>query len=151
MKNSTTEEKYRAIMGKLMSIMRDHKSVVDWFVNETNLHKSQHRLLMNLARLGNNVSQRDLAETLNITPAAVAVTLKKLEKNGLVGRKMAEKDNRYNEVVLTEKGKKIVKESYKVFKYADEKMFDVFSMEELDAFEGYLNRIKDNLSKKMEE
>jgi len=151
MKNSTTEEKYRAIMGKLMSIMRDHKSVVDWFVNETNLHKSQHRLLMNLARLGNNVSQRDLAETLNITPAAVAVTLKKLEKNGLVGRKMAEKDNRYNEVVLTEKGKKIVKESYKVFKYADEKMFDGFSMEELDAFEGYLNRIKDNLSKKMEE
>ena len=151
MKNSTTEEKYRAIMGKLMSIMRDHKSVVDWFVNETNLHKSQHRLLMNLARLGNNVSQRDLAETLNITPAAVAVTLKKLEKNGLVGRKMAEKDNRYNEVVLTEKGKKIVKESYKVFKYADEKMFDGFSLEELNAFEGYLNRIKDNLSKKMEE
>ena len=130
-------------MGKLMSIMRDHKSVVDWFVNETKLHKSQHRLLMTLARLGNNVSQRDLAETLNITPAAVAVTLKKLEKNGLVGRKMAEKDNRYNEVVLTEKGKKIVKESYK--------MFDGFSMEELDAFEGYLNRIKDNLSKKMEE
>ena len=150
MKNTTTEEKYRAIMGKLMGIMRDHKSVVDWFVNETNLHKSQHRLLMNLARLGNNVSQRDLAETLNITPAAVAVTLKKLEKNGLVGRKMAEKDNRYNEVVLTEKGKKIVKESYKVFKYADEKMFDGFSLEELDAFEGYLNRIKDNLSKKME-
>ena len=138
-------------MGKLMSIMRDHKSVVDWFVNETNLHKSQHRLLMNLARLGNNVSQRDLAETLNITPAAVAVTLKKLEKNGLVDRKMAEIDNRYNEVVLTEKGKKIVKESYKVFKYADEKMFDGFSTEELDAFEGYLNRIKDNLAKKMEE
>lgn len=151
MNQNITEEKYRAIMGKLMSIMRDHKSVVDWFVNETNLHKSQHRLLMNLARLGNNVSQRDLAETLNITPAAVAVTLKKLEKNGLVGRKMAEKDNRYNEVVLTEKGKKIVKESYKVFKYADEKMFDGFSLEELNAFEGYLNRIKDNLSKKMEE
>lgn len=151
MNQNITEEKYRAIMGKLMSIMRDHKSVVDWFVNETKLHKSQHRLLMTLARLGNNVSQRDLAETLNITPAAVAVTLKKLEKNGLVGRKMAEKDNRYNEVVLTEKGKKIVKESYKVFKYADEKMFDGFSMEELDAFEGYLNRIKDNLSKKMEE
>lgn len=151
MNQNITEEKYRAIMGKLMSIMRDHKSVVDWFVNETKLHKSQHRLLMTLARLGNNVSQRDLAETLNITPAAVAVTLKKLEKNGLVGRKMAEKDNRYNEVVLTEKGKKIVKESYKVFKYADEKMFDGFSMEELDTFEGYLNRIKDNLSKKIEE
>ncbi len=147
MKKDITEEKYRAIMGKMMAIMRDHKSVVDWFVNETNLHKSQHRLLMHLSHLGNNVSQRDLAETLNITPAAVAVTLKKLEKNGLVGRKMAEKDNRYNEVVLTEKGKKIVKESHKVFKYADEKMFAGFSMEEMNSFEAYLDRIKANLAK----
>ncbi len=147
MTKDITEEKYRAIMGKLMTIMRDHKSVVDSYVDETKLHKSQHRLLMTLSHLGNKVSQRDLAEKLNITPAAVAVTLKKLEKNGLVGRKMAEIDNRYNEVVLTEKGKKIVKESHKVFRYADEKMFAGFSMEEMDSFEAYLDRIKANLAK----
>lgn len=147
MTKNVTEEKYRAIMGKLMAIMRDHKSVVDSYVSETRLHKSQHRLLMTLSHMGINVSQRDLAEKLNITPAAVAVTLKKLEKTGLVGRKVAEKDNRFNEVVLTEKGKKIVKESHKVFKYADEKMFAGFSMEELNALEAYLNRMKENLEK----
>ena len=147
MSKNVKEEKYRSIMGKLMTVMRDHKSVVDSYVDETKLHKSQHRLLMTLSRLGNNVSQRDLAEKLNITPAAVAVTLKKLEKNGLVGRKIAEKDNRFNEVVLTDMGKKIVKESHKVFKYADEKMFDGFSNEELDAFEAYVDRIKANLEK----
>ena len=134
-------------MGKLMAIMRDHKSAVDSYVDETKLHKSQHRLLMTLSHLGNDVSQRDLAERLNITPAAVAVTLKKLEKNGLVARKTAEKDNRFNEVVLTDMGKKIVKESHKVFRYADEKMFAGFSEEELDAFEAYLDRIKTNLAK----
>ena len=74
MSNKQTEEKYRSIMGKLMTIMRDHKKVVDLYVGETKLHKSQHRMLMVLSHLGKNVSQRDLAERLNITPAAVAVT-----------------------------------------------------------------------------
>ena len=143
----TNDEKYRAIMGKLMAIMRDHKSIIDSYVNETKLHKSQHRLLMVLSRMEKNISQRDLAEMLNITPAAVAVTLKKMEKMGLVNRMVAEQDNRYNQVVLTDKGKKIVKESRKIFQYVDEKMFAGFSEEELDAFEGYLNRIKENLIK----
>ncbi len=143
----TNDEKYRAIMGKLMAIMRDHKSTIDSYVNETKLHKSQHRLLMVLSRMEKNISQRDLAEILNITPAAVAVTLKKMEKMGLVNRMVAEQDNRYNQVVLTDKGKKIVKESRKIFQYVDEKMFAGFSQEELDAFEGYLNRVKENLIK----
>ena len=143
----TNDEKYRAIMGKLMAIMRDHKSIIDSYVNETKLHKSQHRLLMVLSRMEKNISQRDLAEMLNITPAAVAETLKKMEKMGLVNRMVAEQDNRYNQVVLTDKGKKIVKESRKIFQYVDEKMFEGFSEEELDAFEGYLNRIKENLIK----
>lgn len=147
MSQNTNEEKYRAIMGKLMTIMRDHKSTVDSYVNETNLHKSQHRLIMMISRMGKNISQRDLAEKLNITPAAVAVTLKKMEKMGLVTRTVAESDNRYNQVVLTDKGKKIVKESQKIFLYADEKMFAGFSQEELDTFEDYLTRIKENLAK----
>lgn len=141
------EAPYREIMGKLMSIMRDHKSVVDSYVSDTKLHKSQHRLLMALSFMGDNISQRDLAEKLNITPAAVAVTLKKLEKNGLISKSTAEKDNRYNEVVMTEKGKRIVKESKKVFQYADEKMFRGFSEEELQTFNGFLDRIKENLRK----
>ena len=143
----TNDEKYRAIMGKLMAIMRDHKSTIDSYVNETKLHKSQHRLLMVLSRMEKNISQRDLAEMLNITPAAVAVTLKKMEKMGLVQRMVSEQDNRYTQVVLTDKGKKIVKESRKIFQYVDEKMFAGFSEEELEVFEEYLNRIKENLIK----
>ena len=143
----TNYEKYRSIMSKVMSIMRDHKKMIDLYVGETKLHKSQHKMLMILSHMVKNVSQRDLAERLNITPAAVAVTLKKLEKEGLVERTVAEKDNRYNEVVLTDKGKKIVKESRKVFQVADEKMFRGFSEEELDVLESYMIRIKENINK----
>lgn len=140
-----TEERYRSIMGKLMAILRDHKSAVDQHVNDTKLHKSQHRLLMCLAGFGEKVSQRDLAEKLNITPAAVAVTLKKLEKAGIVSKKISEEDNRFNEVIMTEKGKKIVKESQKLFNSTDALMFEGFTEEELTQFEGYLDRIQKNL------
>lgn len=144
MAKNNQEEKYREVMGKLMAILRDHKSAVDSYVNETKLHKSQHKLLMSLSHLGNHVSQRDLAEKLNITPAAVAVTLKKLEKNGFVEKKVQESDNRYNEVVMTEKGRRIVKESHKLFQSIDEKLFEGFTEEEMDQLNSYLERMIQN-------
>ena len=144
MAKNSQEEKYREVMGKLMAILRDHKSAVDSYVNETKLHKSQHKLLMSLSHMGNHVSQRDLAEKLNITPAAVAVTLKKLEKNGFVEKKIQESDNRYNEVVMTEKGRRIVKESHKLFQSIDEKLFEGFTEEEMDQLNAYLERIIQN-------
>ena len=144
MAKNSQEEKYREVMGKLMAILRDHKSAVDSYVNETKLHKSQHKLLMSLSHMGNHVSQRDLAEKLNITPAAVAVTLKKLEKNGFVEKKIQESDNRYNEVVMTEKGRRIVKESHKLFQSIDAKLFEGFTEEEMDQLNAYLERIIQN-------
>lgn len=147
MTKKETEEKSRKIMGKLMCILRDHKSVIDQYLNDTRLHKSQHRLLMCLSNLGKNVSQRDLAEHLNITPAAVAVTLKKLDKDGIITKKTSEEDNRFNEVELTDKGKKIVKESQKIFQCIDERIFDGFSEEELVQLESYLDRVQKNISK----
>ena len=48
---------------------------------------------------------------------------------------------------MTDKGKKIVKESRKVFQVADEKMFRGFSEEELDVLESYMIRIKENINK----
>ena len=147
MAKKNTNERNREITGKMMAILRDHKSSVDRHVAETKLHKSQHRLLMCLARLGDKVSQRDLALNLNITPAAVAVTMKKLEKNGFVVKNVSEEDNRFNEVIMTEKGKKVVKESQRLFRETDEIMFSDFSEEELNQFEAYLDRIQANLKK----
>lgn len=147
MTQKDTEEKKHVIMGTLMGILRDHKSAIDRYLDETRLHKSQHRLLMALARFGEKASQRDLAEMLNITPAAVAVTLKKLEKDGLVSKKVSKVDNRYNEVQLTQKGQKIVKESQKIFQCIDGHMFDGFSEEELLQFASYVERVKTNISK----
>ncbi len=140
------QERQHSMMGKVMRIMHDHKRVIDRYLSATNLHKSQHRLVMTLSYMGKGMSQRDLAMKLNVTPAAIAVTVKKLAKDGIIKKKMSEDDMRFNEVEITEKGRKIVKESKQVFEYIDAKMFDGFSEDEMELFEEYLNRVQTNLS-----
>ena len=88
---------------------------------------------------------------MNVTPAAVAVTLKKLEKSGIVAKTTSEKDNRYNEVTITAKGQQIVKESKKVFRSTDQQMFKDFSREELEQLQDYLGRVLDNLHPMVED
>ena len=146
MTRKEVEARYRGITAKMMTILRDHKSAIDQYVDETRLHKSQHRLLMSLAALGDPVSQKKLADYLNITPAAVAVSLKKLQKNGLVTKTISNEDNRFNNVTITDKGKKIVKESQKVFQNTDDVMFKDFTEEEILQLEGFMDRIQKNLS-----
>ena len=72
--------------------------------------------------------------------------MKKLEKNGLVTKTISDEDNRFNNVTITEKGKKIVKESQKVFQNTDDVMFKDFTEEEILQLEGFMDRIQKNLS-----
>ena len=50
-------------------------------------------------------AQRDLAVLLHISPAAVANSLKSLERGGYVRREPGQKDARRNRVMLTDKGR----------------------------------------------
>lgn len=143
---SDTQERQHTIIGKLMRLLRDHKRVIDRYLDSTKLHKSQHRLIMVLSFAEKSMSQRDLAEKLNVTPAAIAVTLKKLAKDGIIQKKISEDDMRFNEVEITEKGRQIAKESESVFRYIDARLFEDFSKEELLQFESYLDRIQTNVS-----
>ena len=67
-------------------------------------------MLMSIARMGNGVSQKELADELNISPAAVAKAMKKLECDAMIMRSSSSGDARQNEIVITDKGKAIVDE-----------------------------------------
>ena len=142
------------LIGKLIFISKEHKMAVDRYVEKNGLQKSQHRLLLMLNYLietRQNVSQRDLAESLNVTPAAVAVTLKKLEKSGIVEKNTSEKDNRYNELAITPKGRQIVEDSKVAFRSADAVMFKGITRKEMEQLNGLLDRIGNNLHTMTEE
>lgn len=92
-----------------------------------------------------NISQKELAKRMEISPAAVTVTIKKLEAQGFIQRSQSEDDSRVNNISVTPKGKEIIDKSAEIFDAVDRKTFDGFSEEELDQLTAYLKRISDNL------
>ena len=110
----------------------------------TGLFREQHRLLMNLYRHPTH-SQCELAKCLEVSPAAVTVSMKKLEKQGLITKQMSETDNRFNHVELTDEGKTIVQQSFLIFDEIENAAAAGFSEEEKEQFRSYLERVRLNL------
>lgn len=62
-----------------------------------------------------NCSQVEIARELEISPAAVAVSLKKLESGGYITRETTESDNRTHRVTITPKGRSVIERSEQMF------------------------------------
>lgn len=105
-------------------------------------------LLMSLfyaETVGEQWSQRDVARTMRISPATVAVSLKTLERDGYVKRTADERDQRRNRVELTDKGRRAVEKCGESFRAVDDRMLAGFSPEEKIQLTGFFTRMIDNL------
>ena len=92
-------------VGLLIRVMRRHHACVERRIGDLGIHHGQHRMLMQLAKRQEDIpSQKELAEIMGISPAAVTATLKKLEREEYISRSMTDEDNRKNEIRITEKG-----------------------------------------------
>ena len=101
---------------------------------------------MHLARDGMLPSQKELADRLDITPAAVTGALKKIEQDGYIKRSLGH-DTRFNEIKITEKGRALVELTKVTFSKADASMFDGFTDEELDTYISCLEKLQENIKK----
>lgn len=134
----------------LINVNREHKKAVGACVSsKIGLHRTQHRILMHLARHSSLPSQKELAEHLGVTAAAVTGALKKLESGGYIERKIGG-DNRYNEIIITDLGRKVVTESRAMFQSIDKSLFVDFSDEQISDFIGYLEKIQSNINSEVE-
>ena len=133
-------EKEHELVHLLHIVDRNFKRSIDKKVGSTGVYRSQHKLLMMLGRHP-DCSQTELAEKMEVSPAAIAVSLKKLEKGGFVSRQCHENDNRVNYVKVTEKGRKAIEVSIRYFQEIDEAMFADFTDEEIERLGGYLHRV----------
>lgn len=125
----------------------EHRRIITQLVSQcTGISHSQHLLLMVLAH-DTFKSQKDIATRLNISPAAVTMSLKKLESDGYIEKNTNPDDTRFNFVTLTSKGKHVVAFSEKLFHDIDAELFRGFSEEELNALIAYMERIVDNLKR----
>ena len=125
-----------------------HKRLAFRRASDAGMHPSQHRMLIHLSRGNGSFSQKDIAEMFDISPAAVATSMKKMEAAGYIARnKHARDDARYNNVFVTEKGTREVEAADDYFATIDKAMFENFTEEEIAQFISLLQKANTNLQK----
>jgi DNA-binding MarR family transcriptional regulator len=92
-----------------------------------------------------DVYQKDIEKTLDVSRATVANMLKTMEKNGLINRLKVEGDARLKKIVLTQEAYERQAHILERMRYVDAKATEGISDEELDAFYATLRKISHNM------
>lgn len=140
----------KEIIYQLINFAVKHRRIMQNYLDETGLYHAQHRLLMEIFR-NPNAFQIDFAKIMDVSAATVAVALKKLEKGGYIKREIDEKDNRFNKISITEKGKRVVEQSKQIFDSTEKKVFEGFTEKEKNILFNLLQKLDNNLTKMEEE
>lgn len=141
-------EIYKSTMRKMLCISRLHRKLCERNISKMGIHNSQHHLLMYISKRGEISSQKEIAERFEITPAAVARSLKSLENEGFIQRENLEDDGRFNRIRITDRGKETIEASYKIFEEIDNSIFENFNENEITEFNLLLDKIQSNLADK---
>ncbi len=141
------ETKYKDLVMLFLQTGRLHKKLAERRAATTDIQPSQHRMLMYLSKTEVAPSQCEIAKKFGISPAAVTVTLKKLEKLGYVERMRPsdDGDGRVNEIKITEKGLSEAEATREYFSCIDKAMFENFTETETEEFTRLLRKVYTNL------
>jgi DNA-binding MarR family transcriptional regulator len=89
-------------------------------------------------------NQRDLAEILHISPAAIAQSIKRMEHEGLLLKINDENDLRVNQITITDKGRAYVEQINHGLQVLAEQIFADFTEQEIQQYHDYNTRIIEN-------
>lgn len=134
----------KSLVWDIIKIAREHRKTVEKRICSLGIHPSQHHFLMHIAKHG-ACTQNHIAEAMEVSAAAVAVSLKKLEKGGYIEKKNSLEDGRSNVIVLTAKGEDVVEKSRLMFDEVDGKMFDSLTEEQQIQLHSMMEQITNNL------
>lgn len=129
-----------------------HRAAVQAELSAAGLSEVGHPMLLAILQSscdrdkdGRCHAQRELAELLHISPAAVANSLKSLEKGGYIRREPGATDARRNQVIVTEKGTAAVDGCIQAFERVSRQMMAGFSPEEKEYLAAIQRRMLENL------
>jgi DNA-binding MarR family transcriptional regulator len=137
----------RELVRQLISISVIHRCQITRSAAKVGLYFGQPSILQYVID-NPGCSQKDLAEANHISPASAAVSLKRIEKAGLITRTPDADDSRKNHLHVTPKGMDALKQFRKICDTTDKEMFKGFSQEDMDTLHSLLTRLHDNLDSK---
>ena len=133
-------------------INQAHRTAVQAQMHAAGLGEVGHPMLLSILESSQNAqgkscchAQRELAEMLHISPAAVANSLKSLEKGGYIRREPSTGDARRNVVLLTDRGAEAVRDCHRVLDEVAARMLDGFSEAEKEQLMSFRRRMLNNL------
>ena len=106
--------------------------------------------IMGLLYQHDGMSQKEMASALNLSPATMTVTLKRMEKAGLVRREIDEHDQRILRVHLSEQGRQMWLAGADQIRCVTEELMEGFTPEEEQQMHEYLSRIAINMERALE-
>lgn len=132
-------------------INQAHRTAIQAELAAAGLGEVGHPMLLSILERSSGDSeqvqfaQRDLAQFLHISPAAVANSLKSLERGGYIRRQPSPGDARCNLVTLTDKGATAVEGCHQVFARVSRRMLDGFTGQEREQLMDFQRRMLSNL------
>lgn len=145
-KQSEAHVKFEMRFGRLI---RMYYSRIQSQLAEVGLYRGQPPILMLLYK-NDGMSQKEMARALNLSPATMTVTLKRMEKAGLVLREMDEHDQRILRVHLSEKGREMCETGESRIGVVTAELLEGFTLEEQQQLNEYLGRIARNMERVVE-
>jgi DNA-binding MarR family transcriptional regulator len=93
----------------------------------------------------NGCSQKELAEELGISPASVAVSLRRMQNAGLILKEGCDEDLRCNRIALSERGMQAFQLSEQILDQMDKTVFSGFAPQEILQLKSFFDRMRANL------
>ena len=143
-KETARQRKISEFIRLFIHTNRLHRLMMEDQISKLGIHASQHHILVIIAN-NKSICQKDIADKLEISSAAVAVSLGKLEAAGLITRSQSFEDARMNHISMTDKGSALLKQSKQAFDSLDDEIFNGIADEELEIMNGLLARLNDNI------
>lgn len=106
--NMPITESKRLLAHKMAAVARGWRQLADSALAEFGVSNSAGWCLIHIDRMGGDVRQSELAESLDISQPSLVRTLDQVQAAGLVGRTPHPEDKRSNIIELTSAGKDLV-------------------------------------------
>lgn len=126
---------------RLFCFMRTHRCTMHRYFQSIGMFNGHPHMLVHLRRHP-GITQRELAEMHNISPASVTISIKRLEAAGLVRR---EKQGRQMHLYLTPAGEAMDAACAKGRDFMIEHLYEGLTEEELSTLYTLLGKMTDNL------
>ena len=113
-------------------------------LREMDVHPRQVPMLHLLGKK-EGLSQREISQEMKIKPPTVAVSIKRMEKSGLIIRRTDEKDQRMSRIYLSQKGRELTENVQKMVEDSENAIFRGFSESEICLMKRFFKQMIENL------